>query len=49
MNDCGGSPSPPGTNEVVLPNSDIAFVVAGFDGTPPEGGAELQAAFDAAK
>lgn len=49
VNDLLGLPSPSGANEVVLPNTDVAFAVAGFDGTPPDGGAELQAAFDAAK
>lgn len=49
VNDLLELPSPSGINEVVLQNTDLAFAVAGFDGTPPDGGAELQAAFDAAK
>jgi hypothetical protein len=49
VNDLLGLPSPSGANEVVLPNTDVAFAAAGFDGTPPDGGAELRAAFDAAK
>jgi len=49
VNDLLGLPSPSGANEVVLQNTDLALAAAGFDGTPPEGGAELQAAFNAAK
>lgn len=44
-----GLPSPSGANEMGFSNSDIAFAAGAFEGVPPDGGAELQAAFDAAK
>jgi len=49
VNDALGLPSPSGSNELILDSADVAFAATGFDGTPPDGGAELQAAFDAAK
>ncbi|HEX6667563.1 MAG TPA: hypothetical protein VF081_13320 [Solirubrobacterales bacterium] len=42
-------PAPAGTNEAALLGTDIAFAVASLDGTPPDGGATLQQAFEAAK
>lgn len=44
-----GLPSPAGLNTMLLDHTDLVFVAAGFDGTPPDGGAEIQAAFEAAK
>lgn len=44
-----GLPSPSGANEISLPSTAVAFAAAGFDGVAPDGGAELQASFDAAK
>jgi hypothetical protein len=49
VNDLLGLPSPSGQNALVLPHSDLTLVGAGFDGTPPDGGAALQAAFEAAR
>jgi len=49
VNDLLGLPSPAPQNQFALPQVDLAFVGAGFDGTPPDGGALIQAAFDAAK
>ncbi len=42
-------PSAAGKNEAVFAGSDLALIGAGYDGTPPDGGALLQATFDAAK
>lgn len=42
-------PSPAGENELSFSHTDIAFLATQFDGTPPDGGAELQAALEAAK
>lgn len=44
-----GLPSPEGANVMTLSGATVSFAAAGFDGVPPDGGAELQAAFDAAK
>jgi hypothetical protein len=44
-----GLPSPANANEAVFADSNLAFVAAPIDGTPPDGGAAIQAAFDAAK
>lgn len=43
-----GLPSPAGLNTMLFAHTDLAFVATGFDGTPPDGGAEIQAAFEAA-
>lgn len=42
-------PSPANANEAVFADSNLAFAAAPIDGTPPDGGAAIQAAFDAAK
>ncbi|HYG96535.1 MAG TPA: hypothetical protein VD741_05440 [Solirubrobacterales bacterium] len=42
-------PSPAGRNLLSLPHVDLKFVAAEYDGTPPDGGAAIQAAFDAAE
>ncbi len=44
-----GLPSASGLNEAVFEGVDLSMVGAGFDGTPPDGGAELAAAFAAAR
>jgi hypothetical protein len=44
-----GLPSAAGLNKMVLAHTNLAFVGTGFDGTAPDGGAALQAAFEAAK
>jgi len=44
-----GLPSAAGQNEMLLPDTLVALVAAPIDGTAPDGGAELQAAFVAAK
>jgi hypothetical protein len=43
-----GLPSAAGLNEMVLPDTDLSLVGAGFDEVPPDGGAALRAAFEAA-
>jgi hypothetical protein len=42
-------PSPAGQNEVTYPAANLALAGAGFNGTPPDGGAALEAAFEAAR
>lgn len=49
VNSLLGVPSPAGANTLSLPHSDLEFAVAAIDGTPSGGGAELQAAFEAAR
>lgn len=49
VDDLLGLPSPAGSNTMLFAHTDLAFVAASFDGTPPDGGAEIQAAFDAAQ
>ena len=44
-----GLPSAAGLNKMVFAHANLAFAYAGFDGTAPDGGAALQAAFEAAK
>ena len=43
-----GLPSPAGLNTMLFAHTNLAFVGTGFDGAPPDGGAELKAAFEAA-
>jgi len=49
VNERLGLPSPSGQNEVLFPAGNLALVGAGFDGSPPDGGAAIQAAFEAAE
>jgi len=49
LNGLAGLPAPAGASAIVLGDNLLEFVGAGYDGTAPDGGAELQAAFDAAK
>jgi hypothetical protein len=49
INGFAGLPAPAGASAIVLADNLFEFVGAGYDGTAPDGGAELQAAFDAAK
>lgn len=49
VNELLGLPSAAGLNKLVLPQTDLALVGAPFDGQAPDGGAALQAAFEAAK
>jgi len=44
-----GLPSAAGLNQLVLPHADLDFVGAGYNGQAPDGGASLQAAFEAAE
>ena len=44
-----GLPSAAGLNEFLLSHVDLAFVGAGYDGAAPDGGAAIQAAFEAAR
>jgi hypothetical protein len=44
-----GLPAAPGSSKALLADILIEMAAAEFDGTPPEGGAELQAAFEAAQ
>lgn len=49
VNELLNLPSPGGQNSLALPHVDLRFVAAGYDGTAPDGGAAIQAAFEAAK
>lgn len=44
-----GLPSLPGESEVVFLGSDLALAISGYNEVPPDGGAALRAAFDAAR
>lgn len=44
-----GLPAPEGASNALFGDVLLEIAGAGYDGTPPEGGAELQAAFDAAQ
>jgi hypothetical protein len=44
-----GLPAPTGGSRMVLGDNLLEFVGAGYNGIAPDGGAELQAAFDAAR
>ncbi|MGN6557514.1 MAG: hypothetical protein ACTHLH_05835 [Solirubrobacterales bacterium] len=44
-----GLPVPANANEATFADSNLAFVAAPIDGTPPDGGAAIQAAFEAAE
>ncbi len=48
INSLVGLPAPAGASRIVFGDNQFEFVGAGFDGIAPDGGAELQAAFDAA-
>jgi outer membrane biosynthesis protein TonB len=48
VNEFLGIPAAAGESRVVLTDNTFQFVGAGYDGSAPDGGAELQAAFDAA-
>ncbi len=49
LNELIGLPAASGSSRMVFADNLFEFVEAGYDGTAPEGGAELQAAFDAAR
>ena len=49
INAVAGLPAPVGESKAVLANVLMELVGAEYDGTPPDGGAEIQAAFDAAQ
>lgn len=49
VNELVGLPAPAGSSRMVFADNLFEFVGAGYDGVGLEGGAELQAAFDAAR
>jgi len=49
LNEYMGLPAAPGSSRMVFSDNLFEFVEAGYDGVGLEGGAELQAAFDAAR